>query len=82
MGKEQPIFIHRPYPKVVYFNDEKTVWKVANTPEEEQQMLSATILAPKVESVPEKVKDTPPGVDVSIETNQKRRPGRPPAKGR
>jgi hypothetical protein len=81
MSKEQPIFIHRPYPKVVYFNDEKTVWKIANSKEEEELMLSANIPAPKVENVPEKIINSAPNVDVSIETNQKRRPGRPARKG-
>jgi len=81
MGREAPVFINRPYPKVVYLSADRTVWKTAHSEKEEREILSANIPAPKVEGIPDKVKNTPPSVDVNIEVNQKRRPGRPPVKG-
>ena len=80
MGKQQPVFIYREYPKCIYLNDEKTVWKTAHNKEEEAEILGGNIKAPKVDSVTEKIKDTPVNVDASIEINevpQKKKPGRP-----
>jgi hypothetical protein len=81
-------YIYQEYPKVVYLNAEKTLWKTAHNAEEEACIMASVIPAGKID---EKENSTPIAADwdatvsVKIEVPQSaeviaRRPGRPPKK--
>jgi hypothetical protein len=82
-GKEH---IFHDYPKVVYLDSDKLVWKTARNAHEEQEILRGQIIAPSVKEVPDLVPFNAPTTDfekneVPIGTSanipEKRKPGRP-----
>lgn len=85
-GKEH---IFHEYPKVIYLDSDKLVWKTAHNAQEEQEILRGQIIAPSVKEVPDKVPFNAPTTDfvegdtpgTTSDIPQKRGPGRPGKKG-